>query len=132
MARVLIHLHASDIPSSIEFYRNFGFSLATDDVDGSGLRIARMTHSSAPSLVLNFRDNNSLLRAYKEVDDADLPVVAFGLISSWDEEFFGWQDLIFKSFSDLVIRNVSQPYGEWIYLKDPAGNNILFANSDFY
>lgn len=91
-----------------------------------------MTHSSAPSLVLNFRDNNSLLRAYKEVDDADLPEVAFGLISSWDEEFFGWQDLIFKSFSDLVIRNVSQPYGEWIYLKDPAGNNILFANSDFY
>lgn len=91
-----------------------------------------MTHSSAPSLVLNFRDNNSLLRAYKEVDDADLPVVAFGLISSWDEEFFDWQNLIFKSFSDLVIRNISQPYGEWIYLKDPVGNNILFANSDFY
>lgn len=132
MIRVLIHLHASDIPSSIEFYREFGFALASDDFDGAGIRIARMTHSAAPSLGLNFRDNNSLLRAYKDVDDADLPVVAFGLISSWDEEFFGWQSLIFKSFSDLVIRSISQPYGEWIYLKDPAGNNILFANSDFY
>lgn len=132
MVRILVHLHASDIPSSVEFYEKFGFTLAGDDVDGSGVRIARMTHSAAPFLVLNFRDNSCLLGTYKEVDGTDLPVVAFGLISSWDEDFFGWQNLIFESFSDLVVKHVSQPYGEWIYLKDPAGNNILFSNSDFY
>ncbi|MNX23259.1 hypothetical protein D3C86_532540 [compost metagenome] len=132
MMKILVHLHASDIPGSVEFYKKFGFTLVDDDVDGSGIRIARMTHSAAPSLVLNFRDNNPLLLAYKEVDSTDLPVVAFGLISSWDEDFFDWQNLIFKSFNDLVIKHVSQPYGEWIYLKDPAGNNILFSNSDFY
>ncbi|WP_155403856.1 hypothetical protein [Variovorax paradoxus] len=117
----------------MEFYEKFGFSLVGDDTDGRGIRIARMTHGAAPYLMLNLRDNSTLLAPYKEFDDNDLPVaVAFALMSSWDEEFFGWQKLIFESFNEFVIKDVSQPYGDWIYLKDPAGNNILFTSSDFY
>lgn len=131
MNMTMVHLHAGEFSETIAFYKLFGFSVHGDDVDGRGERVVRLIREKF-NLMINLQKDEGVLLNYKESVATDLPRVAFSLVFDSDADFYQQSIFVSQKMKDNVIKEISQPYGSWIYVQDPAGNRFCLSTSSFY
>jgi len=127
---VMVSLHAADPEESIAFYKKLGFKVHADDIDGEGKRYVRLSHNECPGILLNLK-NEPYLLAYRNVKLSHKPPPKPVALSLVVEDYMQWLDAVEQAEIQLE-EEVIEPWGVWLYLRDPSNNLICITNRDLW
>jgi hypothetical protein len=125
LQKIMIHTFATDMESSIKFYKKLRFEVYADDTNGNGGRFVRLAHPDAAGFLLN-------IRAARSSDpEISLRPADTRLFSIVVDSYIDWAAHLQHEQIE-IISWASHLWGVWMEVKDPVGNLISISTTDFY
>lgn len=122
---VMIYLPTADLEESMGFYEKLGFSVFSDETDGDEKRCVRIIHPTLTNVLFNLNINSFATGQMRQFIAKDL---SFAFVS---EDCTNWQKALVKA--DIKIeKKIIEPWGMWIYFRDPSGNLLCVTNKDIW
>lgn len=121
----MIYLPASNLDESLVFYKKLGFSVFSDEIDGDEKRCVRISHPKFISVLFNLNANSFFAAQKKQIFDTDL---SFAFVS---ENCTDWQ-IDLEQTNIAIEKKIIEPWGIWIYFRDPSGNLLCVTNRDLW
>lgn len=125
MNRVMVYLPSKKVDESINFYKGLGFSIYADDLDGNKNRCVRMMHPTFPQILFNLNDISHLTVKSRPPFQHDSP---FSLVV---DDCGEWIDAL-ESIRVKAEKEIIEPWGIWIYFRDPGNNLLCLTNRDIW
>jgi hypothetical protein len=132
----MIFLKSNNIDNSCLWYGKLGFVVDTDEVDGTDTRRLRMRHRHAKSLLINFllESQPEISRNFISGVSADPLMQEMTNLSIVFDRFEDLYEEILRISSAGIIpfKDIFEPYGRWVYFRDPTGNIIGLASQSIF
>ena len=124
------YLYCRDIQQSVDFYVSLGFSIYFDSQDGHGVRHARLSHPDCENMLIALEYFPELLTLSDKLTTIDNHPLKVALTIVTDD-YFIWKDKFAGASAEQVL-SIIEPYGFWIYYRDPSGNLICVSNTPLW
>jgi hypothetical protein len=126
----MFYLHSDNIDESTKFYRVLGFDVAVDRIDGIGGRHVRLRHDRTGHFLIALENRPELLKNFSKTISLDNHPLRTAL-TLVTEDYLYWVAQL-ELLGVTPVLEIVEPWGIWIYYRDPSDNLICISDESIW